>query len=80
MVKSPYGELVEGPDAPRVRELTLSAGDDLVGRTVGSAGIRSRMQATLLAIRGPDGSVRYNPSSTHALAAGETLVLLVDRC
>lgn len=72
-------ELVERPDAPRVHELTLSTGDDLVGRRVGTAELRTRLDGTLLAIRSDGGAVRYNPPAEHLLAAGETLVLLVDR-
>jgi voltage-gated potassium channel len=64
-------------DPHHIDEVLLEEGSPLVGVPLAEAGIRDR-GALVLAVRSERGAHRYNPPGDTVLAAGQTLVLLVE--
>ena len=64
-------------DPHRIEEIVLPVGSPVAGRTLGEAGIRKHSDALVMAVRDPDGRLRYNPPAGLVLEAGLTLVVLV---
>jgi voltage-gated potassium channel len=60
----------------KMEEMTLSAGDPYVGRTIADAHIRSQTGAYVLAVHGADGTVNSNPAPDTLMRAGDRLVVL----
>lgn len=60
----------------RVEDVALGAGSELVGMSLADSRIRSRVGATILAIRHADGTVTPNPSPTVPLSDQDILVAI----
>ena len=60
----------------RVEEVALSAGSELIGKSLADSRIRSNVGTTILAIRHGDGTVTSNPSPSVPLADKDILVAI----
>ena len=60
----------------KMEEITLSAGDPYVGRTIADTHIRSQTGVYVLAINSADGSVNSNPDPETLMKDGDRLVVL----
>lgn len=61
----------------RVDEVTLAAGSELVGRTLGQAGLRERTGLAPIAVKPAQGEdFVYNPEPEMALEAGTVLIVI----
>lgn len=60
----------------RVEELEIGPSSDLAGRTLADSQIRSRVGASILAVRHASGVVTTNPPPTMPMAEGDTLVAI----
>ncbi len=65
-----------GSHALRLDEVTIPPGSKLVGKTLGKSNLRSTYGLIIVAIRKPDGVMRFNPSSETKLEASDILVAL----
>lgn len=60
----------------RVEEVAVSARSDLVGTPLAESRLRSEHDVAVLAVREPDGAVRYNPGGDFAVRGDSTLIVL----
>lgn len=60
----------------RVEELTLSTASELAGKTLAESRIRTRVGASILAIRHSGGKVTTNPGATMPLGVDDVLVAM----
>lgn len=62
----------------RIEEATIRPGAPLTGITVGVAAITQQTGLTLLAVRRPDQTYRYNPEASTVLQEGDILIVFGD--
>jgi len=63
----------------QLREELVHPGGPLDGQTVGAGGLRARGGAILVAIRGRDGQLTFNPGDQVRVGAGDVLIRLHNR-
>jgi len=57
-------------------EILIPAGNDIVGTTVRDTEMGRRHQLLVVAVKGDDGSMIFNPSADHAFKAHDTIILM----
>jgi voltage-gated potassium channel len=62
----------------RVEEITVGEGSPWIGKTLRHMDLHGRFELLPLAVRKPDGELKYNPRDDTALAGGDVLVVLGD--
>ena len=60
----------------RVEELTVGGRSKVAGKQLSDSRIRTKVGATILAIRHPDGSVTTNPAPSKRVKGGDVLVAI----
>jgi voltage-gated potassium channel len=60
----------------RVEEITVGEGSPWIGKTLRQMDLHGRFELLPLAVRKPDGELKYNPRDDTALASGDVLVVL----
>lgn len=60
----------------RVEELTVGGGSELAGKPLAESKVRTRVGASILAVRHGEGSVTTNPPPSMSIAAGDVLVAM----
>jgi len=60
----------------RVEEITIGEGSPWIGKKLREMDLRGRFNLLALAVRQPDGELKYNPRDDTALASGDVLVVL----
>ena len=63
-------------DEVRVREVTVDGSSPLVGQSLKDAGIRSRFDVMVIAMRKAGDSTRFNPDPERPFEAGDVLVCM----
>jgi len=71
MLRSSQGTL-------RFNELTLSDGGVFSDKTIGESGIKDKFGLLIVAIKGEQGTISFNPSSSMRLKGGITLIVMGD--
>lgn len=59
-----------------LEQITIETGSPLVGKTLGSAALRTHFGITVIACRHPDSTFTTNPSATTELRAGAQMIVL----
>jgi voltage-gated potassium channel len=62
----------------RVEEITVGEGSPWIGKKLRQMDLHGRFELLPLAVRKPDGELKYNPRDDTALASGDVLVVLGD--
>ena len=62
----------------RVEEIALPEGSPWAGKTLHETDLHRRFELLALALRKPDGQMKYNPHGDDVLAGGDVLVVLGD--
>lgn len=62
----------------RVEEITVPEESPWVGKTIHETGIHRNLELLALALRKPDGVMKYNPQSDTVLASGDVLLVMGD--
>jgi len=57
-------------------EMTVASDSKLVGRSLRDLRVREHSNATVVAIRSPDGKTKVNPGGDHVVNAGDVLVVI----
>ncbi|MEW5914442.1 MAG: potassium channel protein [Thermodesulfobacteriota bacterium] len=60
----------------RMEELTVGPGAELAGTSLKDSGIRQKLDLIVLAIKKPDGSMRFNPPADLVVEVGDTLIAM----
>jgi voltage-gated potassium channel len=60
----------------RVEEITVGEGSPWIGKTLRQMDLHGRFELLPLAVRKPDGELKYNPRDDTSLASGDVLVVL----
>ncbi|MBZ5670960.1 MAG: potassium channel protein [Acidobacteriia bacterium] len=60
----------------RVEEIAVGEGSPWIGKKLRETDLHGRFDLLALAVRKPDGELRYNPRAETALASGDVLVVL----
>jgi len=60
----------------RVEEVTIAEGSPWIGKKLRETDLHGRFDLLALAVRKPDGELKYNPRSETTLASGDVLVVL----
>jgi voltage-gated potassium channel len=60
----------------RVEEITVGEGSPWIGKKLREMDLHGRFDLLALAVRKPDGGLKYNPRDDTALASGDVLVVL----
>ncbi len=60
----------------RVEEITVGEGSPWIGKKLRQMDLHGRFELLPLAVRKPDGELKYNPRDDTALASGDVLVVL----
>ena len=63
----------------QLEEVTIDPNSDLVGRAIGATKIRDRFNVIIVAKKGSEATMMFNPPDHALLAAGDTLVMLGAR-
>ncbi len=66
--------LSDRPTDIQMEEIPVSANSDLVGVMLKDSGIRQRFNLIIIAIKKPDGSMRFNPSYEAVIHIGDTVI------
>lgn len=64
-------------DPHRVEEFRILEGSPIAGKALRDAGLREHGEALVMAVRGPDGRLVYNPRGDSVIQPGHTLMVLV---
>jgi voltage-gated potassium channel len=59
-----------------IEEIQISENSPLTARTVGTSGIHHELGIMILAIRRPDGEIRFNPHADDPIGAGDYLIAM----
>ena len=71
MLRDPSGTL-------RVEEITLAEGSPWIGKKLKEIDLHGRYELLPLAIRKPDGNMKFNPRDNTVMASGDVLVVMGD--
>lgn len=64
------------PDGIRFHEVLVESDSSLVGKSLRDAGLRSFGNLLVVALRGVDGTYRFNPGPDARVRAGDHLILM----
>jgi len=62
----------------RVEEIGVPEGSSWIGKRLKELDLHGRYELLAMALRKPDGSMKFNPRDDTAMAAGDTLVVMGD--
>jgi len=59
-----------------IEEIQINANSPLTAKTVGTSGIHHELGIMILAIRRPDGAIRFNPRADDPIGPGDYLIAM----
>ncbi len=62
-----------------VGEIKVDRNEEILGTTISQINLKRRTGALILAVRGADGKVLFNPDSDYEMQAGDTLIIMGER-